>query len=79
MQSICVCCATEHPELSHTSWKTFMGLLWFLFSFLFHFESLAFFILFSHPEMVRVVGVDNLNAARMNFMLHILYSYTVPS
>lgn len=26
MQSICVCCATEHPELSQTAWKSFMGL-----------------------------------------------------
>lgn len=50
----------------------------FLF-FFFHFERLAFFILFSHPKMVRKVGVDNLNAARMDFMLYILYSYTMPS
>lgn len=51
----------------------------FLFFFCPHFEGLAFFILLSHPKMVRKVGVDNLNGARMDFMLYILYSYTMLS
>lgn len=52
MQSICVCCAAEHPELSHTAWKAFMGFgvgfFWFgfVFSFFLHFEGLAFLIFF---------------------------------